>query len=460
MAAWELRLDCPGAARRDRPATIRLAQLTTLGRDPTAVDVHLDSTATLPGLLSRVHAQIEIEGDEAPVLHDCSLNGVRVDGTLISKSSVRLTEGAVIIFGAKARGAEAEFRYRLRRRQGSASSDATPRTGACPAKRPKLEGTTASAAGGASASTASAAGGTSTSQAKTVDVGAPSMELATSAAPELAADIAPDGKAREVSAARGDVTNTEGTDAGTSQASATAIRDDSTSEVRPAAQAQAEASEDEEAEEAEEVEAGGTAAGDIMYEELQCIVCKDLLCRPHTLGCSHTFCADCIFGWAKRDKSCIICREPLVALPTVVRQLDALTSKLAGSVLLDEERQDWFARAEAWDQQAAAAREAWLTPPEAAPAERPPPAEPEVKEVLAEYCSVRSSCRRCLRRIGEGELRYGVRSFVPMFGHSVVAWHHTRCLALGELVQSTAQVHGYEALRPREQKRLRKALES
>eukprot|EP00966_Prymnesium_polylepis_P314548 7268275-Prymnesium_polylepis.1 len=129
-----------------------------------------------------------------------------------------------------------------------------------------------------------------------------------------------------------------------------------------------------------------------MYEELQCTVCRDLLCRPHTLSCSHTFCADCLFGWAKREKrraaapnparapprhgvarasgrrdiqparaisavcaprarparggSCIICREPFDTLPTAVRQLDGLTSKLATSLLPDDERRDWLARAE------------------------------------------------------------------------------------------------------------------
>ena len=436
QACWELRLDCPGAARRDRPATIRLKPSgeTTLGRDPSSVDVHLDSGATLPGLLSRVHAKIEIEADGVPVLHDCSLNGVRVDGALISKSSVRMTDGTVVIFGAKARGADAEFRYRLRRRQGSGSSDATPRTGGCPAKRPKLESSSAAAAdvatGGASAS----------------DAVAPPADVA--AASTLAGDSAT-GRGCEAGAARDCATSTAGGD-GAGQGAAAATRDGLVSEVQAAEEAE---------EEAEAAAEEGDAAGGIMYEELQCIVCKDLLCRPHTLGCSHTFCADCIFGWAKRDKSCIICREPLEALPTVVRQLDALTTKLAGSVLLDEERRDWFARAEAWDQQAAAARAAWLSPPEAAPATGAQPSVPEVKEVLAEYCSVRSSCRRCLRRIGEGELRYGVRSLVPMFGHTVVAWHHARCLALGELVQSTADVHGFEALRPREQKRVQKALD-
>eukprot|EP00966_Prymnesium_polylepis_P046777 1084086-Prymnesium_polylepis.1 len=138
-AQWELRLEGDGAARRDRPSCIALVRPTTrIGRgDPTQVDVRLDSAA-LPGLLSRLHARIEIQEDGAPMLHDCSMNAVRVDGRLVSRASAPLAEGTVVIFGAKARGAEAEFKYVVRRRTTTTTSNPTPRTDV--AKRQKLEG--------------------------------------------------------------------------------------------------------------------------------------------------------------------------------------------------------------------------------------------------------------------------------------------------------------------------------
>ena len=40
----------------------------------------------------------------------------------------------------------------------------------------------------------------------------------------------------------------------------------------------------------------------VMMDELQCCVCRELLCRPHALPCSHTFCGGCIFQWAKREQ--------------------------------------------------------------------------------------------------------------------------------------------------------------
>ena len=120
-----------------------------------------------------------------------------------------------------------------------------------------------------------------------------------------------------------------------------------------------------------------------------------------------------------------------------------------------QERADWLARAAAWDAQAAGARERWL-----APVDSPTQcqiAAPTSLRVLVEYCAVRSTCRRCLRRIGEGDLRCGVQSFVPMFGQTVVSWHHFRCLALSSVVKSTEELLGFDGLRPREQARIKKS---
>ena len=79
----------------------------------------------------------------------------------------------------------------------------------------------------------------------------------------------------------------------------------------------------------------------------------------------------------------------------------------------------------------------------------------------AEYArSGRSTCRRCLRRIGDGELRYGVRTRVPIFAHTITAWHHARCLRLRECpgLDDVADVEGFAALRPADQRRVRRSL--
>lgn len=165
-------------------------------------------------------------------------------------------------------------------------------------------------------------------------------------------------------------------------------------------------------------------------EELQCCVCRELLCRPHTLPCSHTFCAPCLFSWERRpgDRACVICRAELGPEPPLfVRQLDACCSKLALSALVDEERTDWLERAEQWDRGAEAARAEWAQPKVEATTEVDPPT---VTYVASRAPNDRSTCRRCLSRIGKGEVRHGVRSFVPLFGQQVVAWHHAGCLPL------------------------------
>ena len=198
------------------------------------------------------------------------------------------------------------------------------------------------------------------------------------------------------------------------------------------------------------------AAADAMLEELQCCVCRELLCRPHQLRCSHTFCADCIWSWSRRDASCAICRAALdESPPLLIRQLDQLTGRLASTVLQDAERRDWQERAAAWDAQPAEAlRGTWRAPPPAAE-----PSEQPVTEVLVGYAAAsgRSTCRRCLHIISAGELRHGLRSRVPMFNTVVVAWHHARCLPLTQLAPSADQVHGLDALAPEDQAAVRRA---
>ena len=206
---------------------------------------------------------------------------------------------------------------------------------------------------------------------------------------------------------------------------------------------------------------GAEELNDIQVEELQCCICRELLCRPHALRCSHTFCGGCIFQWAKREQSCPICRDPLVptAPPLQVRPLDALAHRLAVKALADDERADWEQRRADWDAQAETARQAWAVAPEKAPARQLVPEQEMVELSAGRAPSDRSTCRRCLRRISQGELRAGVLTRVPMFGHSFVAWHHVRCVRLpgGAVVPPNAQVRGLADLPPDEQARVREA---
>ena len=206
---------------------------------------------------------------------------------------------------------------------------------------------------------------------------------------------------------------------------------------------------------------GAQELNGVMVEELQCCVCRELLCRPHALPCSHTFCGGCIFEWARREQSCPICREPLTpSPPLLVRPLDALSHKLACTALAEDERADWEARRGAWDAQADVLRQRWGEVPEKKPAVQLVPE--QMIELAAELApSDRSTCRRCLRRIAQGALRCGVVTRVPLFGHSFVAWHHARCvrnMAAGtSLVPASAEVRGMAALPPAEQRRVREA---
>lgn len=198
---------------------------------------------------------------------------------------------------------------------------------------------------------------------------------------------------------------------------------------------------------------------DIEVEELQCCICRELLCRPHALRCSHTFCGGCIFQWARREQSCPICRDALVpsAPPLQVRPLDALAHRLAVKVLADDERADWEQRRAGWDAQADAARQAWAVVPEKGPARQLVP-EQEMVELSAGLApSDRSTCRRCLRRIPQGELRAGVLTRVPLFGHSFVAWNHVRCVRLPGGAPPNAEVRSLAELQPDEQARVREA---
>jgi hypothetical protein len=60
---------------------------------------------------------------------------------------------------------------------------------------------------------------------------------------------------------------------------------------------------------------GPGSAQEMMMEELQCCICAELLVRPCTLSCSHSFCSPCIYDWERRSRTCVICREELQKEP-------------------------------------------------------------------------------------------------------------------------------------------------
>ena len=188
---------------------------------------------------------------------------------------------------------------------------------------------------------------------------------------------------------------------------------------------------------------------------------RELLCRPHAAPCGHFYCGGCIFEWAKRPAaSCPLCREPFGAEPPKLQpQIAQISARLAASAFVDPERAEWLARAEAWDARAAAERAAWTARAEAKAKADDDGAAATLHALevgyTAEYArSGRSTCRRCLRRIGDGELRYGVRTRVPIFAHTITAWHHARCLRLRECpgLDDVADVEGFAALRPADQR--------
>ena len=49
---------------------------------------------------------------------------------------------------------------------------------------------------------------------------------------------------------------------------------------------------------------------------------------------------------------------------------------------------------------------------------------------------------------------------MPIFAHTITAWHHARCLRLRECpgLDDVAEVEGFAALRPADQRRVRRSL--
>lgn len=53
---------------------------------------------------------------------------------------------------------------------------------------------------------------------------------------------------------------------------------------------------------------------DIMEAEMVCSICSELFFNSATLGCTHSFCNDCISEWRQGQRSCPICRTNIVTI--------------------------------------------------------------------------------------------------------------------------------------------------
>ncbi|KAJ8391555.1 hypothetical protein AAFF_G00088770 [Aldrovandia affinis] len=52
---------------------------------------------------------------------------------------------------------------------------------------------------------------------------------------------------------------------------------------------------------------------DVLENELQCIICSELLIEAVTLSCAHSFCQYCIGAWRRRSAACPICRQDILS---------------------------------------------------------------------------------------------------------------------------------------------------
>lgn len=54
-----------------------------------------------------------------------------------------------------------------------------------------------------------------------------------------------------------------------------------------------------------------TQVTEVLENELQCIICSELLIKTVILNCAHSFCSYCINQWRKKKNECPICREAI-----------------------------------------------------------------------------------------------------------------------------------------------------
>ncbi|CAN9507809.1 unnamed protein product [Ophioblennius macclurei] len=54
-----------------------------------------------------------------------------------------------------------------------------------------------------------------------------------------------------------------------------------------------------------------TQVTEVLENELQCVICSELLIKAVILNCAHSFCSFCINEWRKKKEECPICREAI-----------------------------------------------------------------------------------------------------------------------------------------------------
>jgi len=487
---WWLELDGvpPRAGRparivlqRDAPVTIgRLAASGVMMMDPTLPQQYI----------SRSHATITVRPRPLrPLLVNLSLNGTKVDTrALVRDESTDLYPGEAVVFGHRA--SATEYRYIVRHRDLAGLLRAVGRSiGRLLALQRRAAERVYAPSGAGYHEAASSFAGAASQQSTQQEASQPEAPAASSSALDAFFDDDDEPAAaakRPLDAAPSPPRKRERADAAAAESPVSPVL--SVGEPSAAAAAACEDrldgddaddddgasdgeligdGDDEEAAESQVPEVDAGALQEVLRDELQCVVCRELLCRPHAAPCGHFYCGGCIFEWAKRPAaSCPLCREPFGPEPPKLQpQIAQISARLAASAFVDPERAEWLARAEAWDARAAAERAAWTARAEAKAKADDDGAAATLHALevgyTAEYArSGRSTCRRCLRRIGDGELRYGVRTRVPIFAHTITAWHHARCLRLRECpgLDDVADVEGFAALRPADQRRVRRSL--
>ncbi|KAJ2524547.1 E3 ubiquitin ligase [Coemansia sp. RSA 2049] len=50
---------------------------------------------------------------------------------------------------------------------------------------------------------------------------------------------------------------------------------------------------------------------------LQCSICLETFSQPHSLGCGHTFCMECLKQWLAQSMQCPTCRSPVQQRPSI-----------------------------------------------------------------------------------------------------------------------------------------------
>ncbi|XP_029348132.1 E3 ubiquitin-protein ligase RNF8-like [Acyrthosiphon pisum] len=61
------------------------------------------------------------------------------------------------------------------------------------------------------------------------------------------------------------------------------------------------------------VETLKTQINKLLENDFQCVICNELVYRPSTTNCAHTFCEGCLNSWLDRSNQCPICRSLVIS---------------------------------------------------------------------------------------------------------------------------------------------------